>query len=98
MRTPLFASTFALSVLAAGDLASAQESGLSGTSQPPAQQSAPSDSSHAPGHDAQTGKPSSGEVQNTQPYAGSGQTRSQAETMGGAATERLDVPPAGVKQ
>jgi hypothetical protein len=98
MRTPLFASTFALSVLAAGGLASAQENGSSGTSQRPVQQSAPSDSSHAPGHDAQTGKPESGEIQNTQPYAGTGQTRSQAETMGGATTERLDVPPAEVKQ
>lgn len=29
--------------------------------QPPAKQSAPSESSHAPGHDAQTGKPETGE-------------------------------------
>ena len=98
MRTLLFVSAVAFSMLAAGGLASAQEKGLSGTSQPPAQQSAPSDSSHAPGHDAQTGKPESGEIQKTQPHAGSGQTKSQAETAGGAATKRFDVSPAEVKK
>lgn len=98
MRTPLFVSAAAFSILAAGGLAPAQDKAPSGTSQPPAQQTAPSDSSHAPGHDVQTGKPESGEIQKTQPQAGSGQTKSEAETRGGAATERLDVPPADIKR
>jgi len=98
MKTPVFISSLTVSLLAAGSLMAAQEKGHSGTSQPPAQQSAPSNSSHAPGHDAQTGKPESGEIQKTQPHAGSGQTKSQAETTGGAATKRLDVPPAEIKQ
>lgn len=98
MTIRLLASTL-LVTCAAGGLAFAQEKAPANTqSPPPAEQSAPSNSSHAPGHDVQTGTPSSGEIQNTQPHAGSGQTKSQAETMGGASTPRLDVPPAGIKQ
>ena len=85
-------------MIGAGGLAYAQDKGPAGVSQPPAQQSAPSDSPQASGHDAQTGKPESGEIQKTQPHAGSGQTKSQAETMGGASTPRLDVAPSEVKR
>jgi hypothetical protein len=98
MRARLFASTLTfITILAAGPVL-AQDKGLSGTSQPPARQSAPSDSSHAAGHDAQTGRPETGEVQNTQPQAGTGQTKGEAETMGGASAERLDVPPSETKR
>lgn len=98
MRPQLFFSASAIALLAAVGLASAQDKGAPSATQPPAQQTAPSDSSHAAGHDAQTGKPETGEIQKTQPHAGSGQTKSEAETSGGAATQRLDVPPSEPKR
>lgn len=98
MRPRLYPSTLLFITVVAAGPALAQAEGPSGAGQPPAQQSAPSNSSHAPGHDVQTGKPESGEVRNTQPHAGSGQTKSEAETMGGASTQRLDVPPSEIKR
>ena len=95
MKAKVLIAALPIIMLAAGGAARAQDSGVS---QPPAKQSAPSDSSHASGHDVQTGKPETGEIRNTEPRAGSGQSKSEAETTGGAATQRLDVPPKGVKR
>lgn len=91
-------SIVAAAVIVAGGAALAQDKPVSGEQPPPAQQSAPADSSHASGHDVQTGKPESGEVQNNEPHAGSGQTKREAETTGGASTPRLDVPPSDLKR
>lgn len=96
MTARQFLPIVAAATIAAGGAALAQDKALSG--QPPAKQSAPSESSHASGHDVQTGKPETGEIQNNAPHAGSGQTRSQAETMGGASTPRLDVSPSELKR
>lgn len=54
--------------------ASAQDKNIPGQS-PPAQQSAPAQSSHAPGHDAQSGKPETGETTGQ----GGGQTNIEAD-------------------
>jgi hypothetical protein len=64
---------------------------------PPAKQSAPADASHSSGHDVQTGQPETGEIEKNEPRAGSGQTKKDAETTGGASTERLDVSPNDLK-
>lgn len=64
---------------------------------PPAKQSAPADASHSSGHDVQTGKPETGEIEKNEPHAGTGQAKKDAETTGGASTERLDVPPHELK-
>ncbi len=47
-----------------GGSASAQDKGIPGNP-PPTTQSAPSESSHAPGHDVQTGKPETAEKETT---------------------------------
>lgn len=44
--------------------------------QPPVKQSAPSESSHAPGHDAQTGKPETGEKRHNDNKKGDGSGQS----------------------
>ena len=49
-----------LAVLASIGVAHAQTDGK----QQPPKESAPAESSHAPGHDAQTGKPATGEKEN----------------------------------
>jgi len=57
MNAKCFLSILAAWLIASAGLAFAQ----SESKQPPAKQSAPSDSTDAPGHDAQTGKPETGE-------------------------------------
>lgn len=88
MKTLLPLIAAALIAGAGPGLAQGANSDAGGQSPPKA--SAPAESSHAPGHDVQTGHPESGEIQRTAPHAGSGQTKTQAETAGGAATPRLD--------
>lgn len=58
---PLLASLSAFALIASFGLASAQDKVVSPGPQPPAKQSAPSESADAPGHDAQSGKPATGE-------------------------------------
>lgn len=57
MTHSLFVAVLAALLLGAPHAATAQGE----VKQPPAKQSAPSESSHAPGHDAQSGKPDTGE-------------------------------------
>lgn len=61
MKT-LLTSVSAFALMACAGLASAQDNAASPGPQPPAKQSAPSESADAPGHDAQSGKPATGEA------------------------------------
>ena len=56
MKAKRFLSILAASLIASPGLAMAQGEGK----QPPAKQTAPSESTDTPGHDAQTGKPETG--------------------------------------
>lgn len=59
MKAKILIAALPIMMLAGAGVAFAQDTGAS---QPPAKQSAPSDSSHASGHDVQTGKPETGEI------------------------------------
>ncbi len=79
----LLTSFLAIALVAAAGTVSAQDKKIPGQS-PPAEQSAPSQSSHAPGHDAQSGKPATGETQET---AGQGADKRKIEDDNKAITE-----------
>jgi hypothetical protein len=64
MRTLQVPSIFAAALIASAGITAAQEKGMG--DQPPAKQSAPSESTDAPGHDAQSGKPETAEKPNDQ--------------------------------
>jgi hypothetical protein len=87
MKTRLLVSISALALIAGTGLASAQDKG-SPANPPPAKQSAPSESSDAPGHDAQSGRPEMGE-RPTQPRA-AGERKDAPETQGSTGTTRPD--------
>jgi PRC-barrel domain len=60
MRTLQVLSIFAAALIASAGFPAAQDKGMG--DQPPAKQSAPSESTDAPGHDAQSGKPETAEM------------------------------------
>jgi hypothetical protein len=59
-----FPSIFAAALIASAGIPAAQDKGMG--DQPPAKQSAPSESQDAPGHDAQSGKPETADKPNGQ--------------------------------
>jgi hypothetical protein len=69
MRTLQILSILAMALI--GSVGTAAQENAMGN-QPPAKQSAPSESSDAPGHDAQTGNPKTAEKPNGQGSAKSG--------------------------
>lgn len=94
MRAHLLTSFFTIALITSAGSALAQETKGAAEGPPPAQ-SAPAQSSHASGHDAQTGKPETGELQNTAPQTTGRGDKAKIDNGGGAATQRLDVSPSG---
>jgi hypothetical protein len=84
MTTRLSISIFVAALIASAGLTSAQDKGTG--KQPPAEQSAPSESSDAPGHDAQAGRPETGEKRTGQ--TGAEKTTNAKKKMPGEASPK----------